>query len=107
MKPTNPPKRELLLRHPTDPTRVIAYGWEGPQGYYAVLFILGKVSETRESATATRRQARSDIIGWAIQLGFFTESDLDDASAALDSMRVDQLPRRLRTLVDVIASFKA
>ena len=107
MKPTNPPKRELLLRHPTDATRVIAYGWEGPQGYYAVLFVLGKVVETRESATATRKQARRDIIGWAIELAFFTESDLDEATVALDSMDVDKLPRRLRTLVDVIASFKA
>ena len=104
-QPSKPTKSEFLLKDPNDPTRVIAYGWEGPRGYYAALFIAGTRAASRESADATRRQARDGIIEWAIELGFFSLSDLDEATAALDTLRVAQLPGRLRTLVDLVRSF--
>ena len=104
-QPSESTKSEFLLKDPNDPTRVIAYGWDGPRGYYAALFVAGTRAASRESTNATRRQARDDIIEWAIELGFFSLSDLDEATAALDTLRAVQLPGRLRTLVDVVGSF--
>ncbi len=105
MDPSKPTKREFLLKHPDDRTRVIAYGWEGPRGYYAVLFVNGKRAESRELAAASHREARDDLISWAIELGFFTVADIDEATGALATRRVAELPIKLRTLVDVVRSF--
>lgn len=98
-------KREFLLKDPNDPTRVIAYGWEEARGYYAALFVAGTRVASRELTNATRRQARDDIIEWVIELGFFSIADLDEVTSVLDTLRVDQLPGRLRTIVDVVRSF--
>jgi hypothetical protein len=106
LKPPPPTKREFLLRHPTDSTKVIAYGWYGPLGYYAVLFVGGERKDGRESKSATRREAQRAVVGWAIELGFFSLSDIDDVTDALDTLRIDQLPRRMRTLADLVRSFK-
>ncbi len=103
--PSKPTKHEFLLKDPADPHRVIAYGWDGPGSYYAALFVSGEKTMARESVNADRRQARRDIVEWAIELGFFALSDIDEATTALDTLRLDQLPHRLRTLVDVVRSF--
>ena len=84
---------------------MIAFGWEGARGYYAVLFVLGKPAGSRGSQTATRRQARLELLEWAVELGFFEPADFDEATAALDTLSISQLPKRLRTLVDVMRSF--
>ncbi len=102
---SKPIKREFLLKHPGDSTKVIAYGWEGERGYYAVLFVGGKREASRDLATATRREARDDLVGWAIELGFFTIADIDEATNVLASRRVAELSLKLRTLVDVVRSF--
>jgi hypothetical protein len=104
-KPAKPTKNEFLLAHPSDPTHVIAYGWKGPLGYYAALFVSGTQTATRESVSATHKQARDELVAWAIELGFFTLADLDEVSAALDEMAVSKLPKRLHTLVDFVHSF--
>jgi hypothetical protein len=101
-----PPKRQFVLQHPTDSTKAIAYGWEGPVGYFAILFVSGKIAASRGSTETTRAEARHALLQWAVELHFFTLADFDDATQALDATRVDKLPRRLRTLVDVVMSFR-
>ncbi len=99
-------KKQFVLQHPGDGTKAIAYGWEGDEGYFAILFVEGSIKGSRKLPGASRTQARSDLLEWTIALGFFTLSDFDEATAALDTLAVDQLPKRLRTLVDVVVSFK-
>ncbi len=96
---------EFLLKDPANPKRVIAYGWNGPSGYYAVLFINGERVASRESVSSSALEARDDIVEWAIESGFFSLSDVDEANVALDTLRLTQLPLRLRTLIDVVNSF--
>jgi hypothetical protein len=98
--------KRFVLQHPHDPRRAIAYGW-GPEGYFALLFESGQMKASRKRPNVTRRQARHDLIEWTIELGFFTSSDFDEATTALDTLRVEQLPRRLHTLVDLVMSFTA
>jgi hypothetical protein len=100
------PKKQFVLQHPSDTTKAIAYGWEGERGYFAILFVSGRISASRALPDATSQEARRALIEWSIELGFFALSDLDDATSALDTQRVVELPRKLRTLVDVVTSFR-
>ncbi len=102
-----PAKSQFVLQHPSDPSKAIAYGWEGPHGYFAILFVSGRIAASRALPDVTRREARKALIEWSIELGFFTLDDLDDATAALDKLPVEKLSKRLRTLCDVVRSFSA
>jgi hypothetical protein len=103
--PKLPQKSQFVLQHPSDPSKAIAYGWEGPHGYFAILFVSGRISASRALPDVTRREARKALIEWSIELGFFSLDDLDDATAALEKLPVEKLSKRLRTLCDVIRSF--
>lgn len=96
---------EFILQDPSDATRAIAYRWETSGGYHAALVVSGQMVTSRSLPNVNRREARRALIEWAIELGFFSLADFDDAVLALDTMGVNQLPRRLRTVVDVLTSF--
>ncbi len=98
-------KIELILQDPSDATRALAYRWETSGEYHAALFVSGQMVTSRSLPNVDRRRARRALIEWAIELGFLSLVDFDDATLALDTMGVNQLPRRLRTVVDVLTGF--